>query len=50
MSHVEDNDVEMILEEDETLEEYIEEEFVESDEDDDIDDGGDIQDISSDDE
>ena len=50
VSHVEDNDVEMTLEEDETLEEYIEEEFVESDEDDDIDDGGDIQDISSDDE
>ena len=37
-------------EDDETLEEYLEEEFVESKDDDDINDGGDIQDISSDDE
>ena len=33
-----------------TLEEYVEEKVVKSDEDDDINDGGDIKDISSDDE
>ena len=40
----------MLGEEDETLKEYVEEEIVESDEDDDVNDGGDIQDISSNDE
>ena len=40
----------MLIEEDETLEEYIEEEIIKSNGDDDINDGGDIQDISSDDE
>ena len=36
----------MLREEGETLEEYVEEDVVEFDEDDDINDGGDIQDIS----
>ena len=35
---------------DETLEEYVEKDVIESDEDDDINDGGDIQHISGDDE
>ena len=47
-SHAEDDEFDMAWEEDKTLEEYVEEEFVESDEDDDIDDCGDIQDLSSD--
>ena len=38
----------MLGEEDKTLEEYVEEEVMESDEDDDINDDGDIQDISCD--
>ena len=45
-----DDDSYMLGEEDETLEEYIKEEVLESEEDDDINNGGDIQDISSDDE
>ena len=48
MSGAEDDEVEMAREEDETLEEYVEGEFVGSDEDEDIDDDGDIQDINSD--
>ena len=49
-SHSEDDEFDILDEEDETLEEYIEEDVIESDEDDDINDGGDIQDISSDEE
>ena len=49
-SHAEDGDSDMLGEEDETLEVYIEKEVFESEEDDDINDGGDIQDISNDDE
>ena len=41
-SCAEDDEFDMAQEEDEILEEYVEEEFVESNEDDDIDDGGDI--------
>ena len=48
-SCTEDDEVKMAREEDETLEDYVEEEFIKSDEDG-IDDGGDIQDISNDDE
>ena len=49
-SRAEDDEFEVAREEDEILEEYVEEEFVKSDEDNYIDDGGDIQNISSDDE
>ena len=46
-SRVEDDDFDILGEEDETLEEYVDEKVVESEEDDDINDSGDIQDISS---
>ena len=49
-SQVEDDNSDMLEDEDETLEEYVEEEVIKFKEDDDINDGGDIQDISSDDE
>ena len=49
-SRVEDDVFDMQGEEDETLEEYVQEEVVKSEEDDAIYDGGDIQDISNDDE
>ena len=49
-SYAEDDEFDMLGEEDETLKEYIEEDVVETNEDDDINNGGDIQDISSDDE
>ena len=44
-SHAKDDDSNMLGEEDETLEEYVEEEAFEFEKDDDINDGGDIQDI-----
>ena len=47
-THAKDDDFDMLGEEDETLEEYIEEEVVEFNEGDNINEGGDIQDISSD--
>ena len=46
-SHAEDDDFDMMGEEDGNLEEYVEEEVTEFEEDDDINDGGDIQDINS---
>ena len=49
-SRTKDGDFDMLEEEDEILEEYIEEEVVESEEDDNLNDGGEIQYISSDDE
>ena len=48
-TRTEDDDFDMVGEEDKTLEDYVEEDIVESDEDDDINEGGDIQEISSDD-
>ena len=47
-SCTEDDEFDMLGEDNETLEEYLEDDVVEFDEDDDINDGGDIQDISSD--
>ena len=49
-SLAEDDKFEKAREKDDILKEYVEEKFVKFDEDDDIDDGGDIQDIRSDDE
>ena len=48
-SHAEDDDFDMLGEEDKPSEEYVEKEVPKSEEDDDINNGGDIQDISSDD-
>ena len=47
-SRAEDDEFDMLGEEDETLKEYVEQYVMEYNEDDDINDGGDIQDISSD--